>query len=237
MMRCIAIDDEPLSLSLLVDNISKVPYLHLIAQCGNAFEATKVMQLHPIDLAFVDIQMPGMTGLQFIADLKQKPIIILITAYKQYALESYSLDVIDYLVKPVPLENFTRACSKAQELFNLRNQALSTSTSLPAYMFVNVGYSLQKILFDDILYIEGLRYYINIHLKSMPKPVLTRSGMKLIEEHLPSGEFFRIHKSFIVSLKHITSIQKKIIIIDNTIKLPIGDTYRAAVQAMIDRGQ
>lgn len=233
MMNCIAIDDEPLSLSLLVDNISKVPYLRLAAQCGNAFEAVKVMQHSQIDLAFVDIQMPGMTGLQFIADLKQKPIIILITAYKQYALESYSLDVIDYLVKPVPLEKFVRACSKAQELFNLRNQALSGSASVPVYMFVNVGYSLQKIFFDDILYVEGLRYYINIHLKSIPKPVLTRSSMKLIEEHLPSSEFFRIHKSFIVSSKHISSINKKTVILDNIISIPIGETYKDAVQELI----
>lgn len=233
MMNCIAIDDEPLALDLLADNIGKVPYLHLVAKCNDAFEATKVMQEHKIDLIFIDIQMPGITGLQFIEGLTQKPIVILITAYKKYALEGYSLDVVDYLVKPVPLDRFMKACNKAEELFRLRNYTAASAAPAPDYMFVNIGYCLQKILFDDILYIEGLRYYIQIHLKSTPKPVLTRVSMKSIEEYLPSPAFLRIHKSFIVAGRHITSLRKNTLVIDNGIELPIGDTYRASVQALI----
>lgn len=233
MMNCIAIDDEPLSLSLLTDNIGKVPYLHLAAQCGNAFEAIREIQYNKIDLIFVDIQMPGMSGLQFIASLLEKPIIILITAYKQYAVEGYSLDVVDYLVKPVPLERFKQACGKANELFQLRNQVKSGIAPLLPYMFVNVGYSLQKIVFDDIVYIEGLRYYINIHLKGRPHPVLTRSGMKSIEEYLPASEFIRIHKSFIVSSKHISFLHKNKVILENGAEFPIGETYKATVLAMV----
>ena len=121
MLTCIAVDDEPLALSLLEDNISKVPYLKLVAKCGDAFEATKVLQEQTIDLVFIDIQMPGLTGLQFIESLTQKPMVILITAYKQFALEGYSLNVIDYLVKPVELKRFMAACNKAWELYQLRN--------------------------------------------------------------------------------------------------------------------
>ncbi|MBS1564819.1 MAG: response regulator, partial [Bacteroidetes bacterium] len=120
MLNCIAVDDEPLALQLLADNISKVPYLHLVASCSDAFEATKVLQEQAIDLMFIDIQMPGLTGLQFIESLARKPMVILITAYKQYALEGYHLDVVDYLVKPVAMDRFIKACNKAQELHQLR---------------------------------------------------------------------------------------------------------------------
>lgn len=233
MMNCIAIDDEPLALNLLADNISKVPYLNLVARCEDAFEAIKVLQEQKIDLLFTDIQMPGITGLQFIEGLTQKPIVILITAYRQYALESYSLDVVDYLIKPVPLDRFMKACNKALELFQLRNYSASSSAPAPGYMFVNVGYSLQKVVFDDILYIEGLRYYINIHLKSMPKPVLTRMTLKAIEEDLPAASFFRIHKSFVIAARHVTSLQKTSLVIDGRVELPIGETFRESVLTRI----
>ena len=121
MINCIAIDDEPLALELLKDNISKVPFLNLVATCNNAFMAMETMEKHPVDLVFIDIQMPGLTGLQFIASLEKKPLVIFITAYKQYAVESYDLDVVDYLVKPVALERFIKACHRAKELYGLKS--------------------------------------------------------------------------------------------------------------------
>jgi two-component SAPR family response regulator len=131
MIRCIAIDDEPLALALLADNISKVPYLELVGTCTNALEATRLLMDTTIDLVFIDIQMPGISGLQFIETLVQKPMVILITAYKQYALESYNLGVIDYLVKPVPLDRFIAACNKAQELFRLKNSNAENKGKAP----------------------------------------------------------------------------------------------------------
>jgi len=233
MMDCIAIDDEPLALNLLEDNISKVPYLKLVAKCEDAFEATRVLQSRKIDLIFTDIQMPGLTGLQFIEGLTYKPIVILITAYKQYAVESYNLDVVDYLVKPVPLDRFMKACNKALELFQLRNYSAAGNTPAPDYLFVNVGYSLQKVVFGDILYIEGLRYYIHIHLQNTPKPVLTRMTLKALEELLPEGAFIRIHKSFLIAIRHVAALHKNSLVMANGAELPIGETFREGVMTRI----
>src|ERR1700730_1420849 len=141
MLRCIAIDDEPLALELLDDNISKVPYLQLIGKCNNLLEAMKLLQDGPVDLIFLDIQMPGLTGLQFIQSLVQKPMIILITAYEKFALEGFNLDVIDYLVKPVSLDRFIKASNKAFELHSLRTKRPEAAGAAPDYFFVNVEYS------------------------------------------------------------------------------------------------
>src|SRR5882757_5407344 len=159
MLRCIAVDDEPLALDLLVDNISKLPYLQLTARCSNAFEAIAILQEQPVDLIFLDIQMPGLTGLQFIQSMAEKPMIILVTAYEKYALEGFNLDVIDYLVKPVSLDRFIKACNKALELHNLRTRKIESPAVFPEYFFVNVEYSLIKIEFSDIQWIEGLKDY------------------------------------------------------------------------------
>ena len=229
MIRCMAIDDEPLALELLEDNISKVPFLQLVAACDNAMDAMKIMQQEPIDLIFLDIQMPGLTGLQFIQTMTVKPMIILITAYEKYALEGFNLDVTDYLVKPVPLDRFVKACNKAQQLFDLRlQQKTLSSAGNPGYFFVNADYSLIKVTISDIVYIEGLKDYIRIHLKSSQKPLVTRMPMKTIEEQLPVSDFIRIHKSYIVSITFITAIRKSSVFID-TLELPVSDTYRDAV--------
>ena len=232
MIRCLAVDDEPLALELLEDNISKVPFLHLVAACDNAMEAMKIMQQESVDLLFLDIQMPGLTGLQFIQTLTIKPMVILITAYEKYALEGFNLDVTDYLVKPVSLDRFIKACNKAQQLFELRSQQKNVGTAgKPGYFFVNVDYSLVKIAIPDIVYIEGLKDYIRIHLKSSQRPVVTRMPMKTIEEQLPSTDFIRIHKSYIVSIAFITAARKSSVFI-NTLELPVSDTYRDAVSAL-----
>ena len=243
MLRCLAIDDEPLALELLEDNISKVPFLQLVAACSNPIEAMKVLETESVDLVFLDIQMPGLTGLQFIQSLAKKPLFILITAYEKYALEGYNLDVVDYLVKPVPLDRFVKACHKARELFQLRNAATesTTTTAAPAlaakpdYIFVNVDYSLLKVVLSDILWVEGLKDYIKINLKSQPnKPIVTRMSMKSIEEELPADRFLRIHKSFIVNKDQITSLRKTSVFI-GTHELPVSDLYKDAIQAFTGR--
>jgi len=231
MLRCIAIDDEPLALELLEDNISKVPYLQLVASCSNAVEAMKILQEQTIDLIFLDIQMPGLTGLQFLQSLTQKPMAILITAYEKYALEGFNLDVVDYLVKPVSLDRFIKACNKAWELYQLRHKSTAASDAKPDYIFVNVDYSLLKVVLSDIMWIEGLKDYIRIHLKSTSKPVITRMGMKAIEDQLPASQFIRIHKSYIISKQHITAVRKNSVFLE-AIELPVSDNYREAITAI-----
>ena len=228
MLRCIAIDDEPLALELLEDNISKVPYLQLMAGCSNPVEAMKVLQEQTIDLIFLDIQMPGLTGIQFLQSLTQKPMAVLITAYEKYALEGFNLDVVDYLVKPVSLDRFIKACNKAWELYQLRHRPANITEPKPDYIFVNVDYSLLKIILSDIMWIEGLKDYIRIHLKSTSKPVITRMGMKAMEDELPSSQFIRIHKSYIISKQHITAVRKNSVFLDAT-ELPVSDNYRDAI--------
>jgi two-component system, LytTR family, response regulator len=232
MIRCIAIDDEPLALELLQDNISKVPFLKLVAACDNAMEALQVIETQQVDLIFLDIQMPGLTGLQLIQSMAIKPMFILITAYEKYALEGFNLAVTDYLVKPVALERFIKACYKAKELFDLKNASVeSTTTENTEYFFVNVEYSLVKITIADIVYIEGLKDYIKIHLKSSLKPVVTRMPMKTMEEQLPSKLFIRIHKSYIAAIPFISAVRKASLFIDK-LELPISENYKDAVMAL-----
>lgn len=229
MLKCIAIDDEPLALELLEDNISKVPFLDLVASCNNPLEAMKVLQHETIDLIFVDIQMPGLTGLQFIKSIAIKPMFILITAYEKYALEGYELDVVDYLVKPVSLDRFIKACNKALELHQLKNK--KDAEEPQPYFFINADYSLVKVVFADIMWVEGLKDYLKIHLKSSSKPLVARLTMKAMEEQLPPSMFLRVQKSFIVSKSYITSIRKNSVFI-NDVEIPVGDNYKDAILAL-----
>lgn len=232
MMNCIAVDDEPLALKLLQDNISRVPFLKLEAACNDAFEAMKALQENKIDLVFIDIQMPGLTGLQFIGSLENKPLVIFITAYKQYALESYDLAVVDYLVKPVPLDRFIKACNRAKDLHELK--AVKKQNIVPPskdYFFLNVDYSQVKVVFDDIVCIEGLGDYIKVNLKSTKKPLIVRTSFKTIELELASNKFIRIHKSWLVAISEISAVRKNSIFI-REIELPIGETFRESVEKL-----
>ena len=235
MMNCIAVDDEPLALKLLQDNISKVPFLKLAAACNDAFEALKATQENKIDLVFIDIQMPGLTGLQFIASLENKPLVIFITAYKQYALESYDLSVVDYLVKPVPLERFIKACNRAKELHELKAiKQHNAAQPSKEYFFLNVDYGQVKVMFEDIVWIEGLRDYIKINLKSTKKALIVRTSLKAIEPELFPNTFLRIHKSWIVAISEITAVRKNSIFIKE-MELPIGETFRDSIDKLIKK--
>lgn len=235
MMQCLAIDDEKLVLELLEDNIRQVPFLQLVKACRNALEATTILQSTPIDLLFLDIQMPGLSGLQLLQSLPHPPMTILITAYEQYALESYNLDVVDYLLKPVSFERFMKACNKAHERF-LRQPLTPATTAEPApdHFFVNVEYTLVKVLIADILYVEGLKDYIKIHVASSKKPVITRMSMKAIEEKLPPAQFIRTHKSFIIAAPKITAIKRDLVCLGE-LELPLSEFYKGNLDKVINR--
>ena len=210
-----------------------MPFLKLVATYNDAFEAMKALQENKIDLVFIDIQMPGLTGLQFIGTLENKPLVIFITAYKHYALESYDLSVVDYLVKPVPLDRFIKACNRAKELHELKAVKQQHNVQpLSEYFFLNVDYTQVKVIFDDIIWIEGLGDYIKINLKSTKKPLIVRTSLKAIEPELSPNKFIRIHKSWIVAISEIKAVRKNNIFIKE-MELPVGETFREAVEKLI----
>lgn len=235
MLRCIAIDDEDLALELMEDYISKVPYLQLVATCDDPLDAIAIIQEQQVDLVFLDIQMPGLNGLQLIQSLSNNPMCILVTAYSQYALDGFNLNVIDYLVKPVPFDRFLKACNKARELYQLKHKAAETAKEdEPEYFFINADYSHIKVTYTDIMWVEGLKDYIKIHLENNAKPIVARISMKNIEELLPSSKFLRIQKSYIVSKAHITAVKKNSVFIGSA-ELSIGENYKDSVMVFLGK--
>jgi DNA-binding LytR/AlgR family response regulator len=236
MIRCIAVDDEDLARELMEDYISKVSFLQLVELVDNPVDAITVIQEQQIDLVFLDIQMPQLSGLQLIQSLSVKPMFILVTAYDKYALESYNLNVIDYLVKPVPFDRFLKACNKAWDLHQLKSKAVEVvkEVDIPDYFFIYVDYSHVKIMYNDLIWIEGLKDYTKIHLKSTTKPIVARISMKGLENLLPSSQFIRIQKSYIVSKSAITAVRKNSIFIGVN-ELPVGENYKDAVMALIGK--
>jgi DNA-binding LytR/AlgR family response regulator len=232
MLTCIAVDDEKYVLDLLVDNIKKVPFLQLRGRYRNAMEAAAALREEPVDLIFLDIQMPGLSGLQFLRTLQHPPMVIFVTAYKDFALEGFDLNAVDYLLKPVSFERFLKACNKAYDLFQLEQRVVRKGEPLPDYFFVYVEYNQVKISIPDILYIEGLKDYVKIYLASSSKPVITRMSLKELEEKLFPSRFVRIHKSYIVASDKVTAVKRDLICIGAT-ELPLSETYKAVVSKML----
>ena len=237
-MNCLAIDDEPLALNVIKEYCERIDFLCLVDTCTSAVEALKYLNTQKIDLLFLDIQMPHISGLEFIKTLSFPPILIFTTAYSQHALEGYELNVLDYLVKPIPFDRFLQAINKAYDLYNLRQkdrttpliQADNLTQSNTEYLMIKVEYSTKKINLKDIEYIEGLKDYVKIYIEH--KPVLTKSTMKNIESKLPSNQFLRVHKSYIVSLAHINTIENNRIIIGNKY-IPIGNQYKQSFNDIV----
>lgn len=234
MMRCLLIDDEPLALDLIEDNLKSVNYIQVAGRCQNAGEALLLMQSENIDLLFCDIGMPGLNGLQLVKSLIQRPMVIFVTAYEKFATEGFELDVIDYLVKPVPAERFLKACAKAFHLFELNKIQMESRPVMKDHFFVASNYALIKISFNDIEYIEGLKDYVKINLAGQSRPVISRTSIKGLELQLPAHMFYRIHKSYIVNVNHVEQIRRGKIK-TNTVELPLSDNYRDMINRMIGK--
>lgn len=231
MMRCIAVDDEKWVLDLLVDNISRVPFLQLAGRCKNALEAIELLHREEVDLIFLDIQMPGLNGIQFVQSLQHPPMIIFVTAYKEHAWEGFELAAVDYLLKPVSFERFLKACNKAHELFRLQQKPVAAAAQ-PASFFVYVEYNQVKITIAEILYIEGMKDYVKIFLTTGAKPVITKMSLKALEDKLLPYRLVRIHKSYIIAADKVTALKRDLICLGN-IELPLSDSYRPAVEALL----
>lgn len=226
MIRCIAVDDEPLALDLIEDNIKKVSFLSLTAKCLSAQQALEVMQQHDIDLMFLDIEMPDISGIQLLRSLNHQPAVILITAYEKYALKSYDFDVVDYLLKPVEFERFLKAANKASEYisYTTSKQQPTTGANDVEHIFVRSEHKIIRISVSDIAYIEGLKDYVKIYTTG-PKPILSLNSLKYLEELLPAKDFVRVHRSYIISLKHIDYISRSSVFVCKK-NIPVSTLYR-----------
>lgn len=223
--KCLVIDDEPPARELLVSYLSQLPDFTLVAQCENALEAFTCLQKEKIDLIFLDIQMPGMTGLDLIKSLHNPPLIVLTTAYREYATEGFDLDVLDYLVKPVSFSRFMKAISKFHHYFNrtVEDKTSVDSTFDDAYFFIKVNKDQVKIFFKDILYIESIKDYLKVI--TTDKTYITYDRLMYMEEKLPEGRFLRIHKSYIVSLGKVKAFRNDSVTIGDA-ELPVGRVYK-----------
>jgi two-component system LytT family response regulator len=238
MIRCLIVDDEPLALHILEDYISKIPFLQLIKATTNPIEALTLVQEKQADLVFLDVQMPELTGIQFLRIANGKAKVILTTAYPQYALEGYELDVIDYLLKPIAFDRFFKSVQKAQAILQPAAQPAQPDVAqqkqqdfLSDFIFVKTEHKIQKVYLNDILFIEGLKDYISIFTAA--ERIITLQNMKKMEDALPAKHFIRVHKSYIVSINKIDSIERSRIFIGDKV-IPVGDTYREEFFKIVD---
>lgn len=250
-LNCLIVDDEPLAQEVLVSHILKIPSLNLVQQAANAMEAFEALHKHTIDLIFLDINMPIISGLNFLRSLKDPPAVILTTAYTEYAMEGYELDVVDYLLKPIPFDRFYKAVKKASIHLNNRGRAVPAFMDEPQlphpvtaapvnapeknYFFIKADGKLVKVNYADIRYIEGMKDYLKIHMVN--QSIVTHHTMKAMEEQLPSGKFMRVHKSYIIALNAIKSIDGNIIHLDmDKAEIPLGNSFKEALLDVVAQG-
>ena len=234
-LRCFAIDDEPLALKQMCSYIEQTPFLELLGGYKDAVAALeKIHELQP-DLIFADINMPVLNGIDFVRSLNHPCLVIFTTAYDQYALEGFRVDAVDYLLKPIGYPAFLKAANKAFKLHQAGNKpSPEILTDTDEGFFVKADYRVVRIRFNEIKYIEGMREYVRIHLTE-GKPVMTLLSMKALEEKLPSRQFMRVHRSYIVNLNRINTIERSRIIFDKEVNIPIGDQYKEAFQQFLEK--
>ncbi|OKS84886.1 LytR/AlgR family response regulator transcription factor [Mucilaginibacter polytrichastri] len=237
ILNCIAVDDEPLALGLVCAFIDQTPFLSLKGRSSSAVEALKILNDEAVDLIFLDIQMPDLNGMELARVLDSrpnKPRIIFTTAYNQFALDGYKVDALDYLLKPFNYEEFLKAAQKALKYQEMIAKAEPEPKQEEDYLFLKVEYQLVRVALSDILYIEGLKDYVKVWLKSAPKPLLSLTSLKALEEKLPSRRFMRVHRSFIVSLDQINSVTRNTLQI-GSINISVGEQYKDAFNVFISK--
>lgn len=234
MITTIAIDDEPLALQLITGYIEKTPGLKLAGSFDNPVDAAEFLSDNQVDIIFVDIQMPDLSGIEFTRIIEKGPKVIFTTAYEKYALEGYKLDIVDYLLKPFSYEEFLAAVQKARRLITLEQKEPDRIDSNGEFLFLKSDYKIKRINFDDILYVEGLKDYVKIYTRNDPNPVMSLSTLKLLESKLPENRFMRVHRSFIVNLAKIETIERSRIVFGKTY-IPVSDQYREKFQEFLNK--
>lgn len=234
MIRTIAIDDEPLALQLVEGYIKKTPFLSLVSSFDNPLDAMDFLGNESIDLIFLDIHMPDLSGIEFTQILENRPKIIFTTAYEKYALEGFKLEAVDYLLKPFSYEEFLVAAKKAQKLINLENTANHKIEANNEFLFLKSEYKIRRINFNEIKYIEGLKDYVKVFLQNDAKPILSLNSLKALEAKLPSEKFMRVHRSFIVNLGKIETIERSRIIFGK-VYIPVSEQFKEKFQQFLDK--
>jgi DNA-binding LytR/AlgR family response regulator len=234
-IRCVIIDDEPSAIKILKDYVSSISEMKLLESFTEPVKAVSFLNDNAVDLLFIDIQMPDLNGFELISKLKNKPLLIFTTAYEQYALEGFKIDAIDYLLKPIDFDDFNKAANKAINWFQVKKQSTEHPLvkSNKNFLFIKSEYRIIRIEFNDITYIEGINEYVKIHLVT-GKPIMTLMRMKKFEQQLPEDIFMRVHKSYIVNLTKVKTIERNIIIYDGGVVIPIGLQYKNQFQKYID---
>lgn len=233
MIRCLAIDDEPLALKKLTSYIQKVPYLELAGTCHSAQEAVDACNNNAIDVLFVDINMPDVNGLEFVKSLTEPPIIVFTTAYSEYAIEGYKVNALDYLLKPFGLDDFKATAEKVKRQFDLLRTASVSSADEDDTIFLKTEYKIMRVSLSEITYIEAMSEYLRIFVEGKPRPIVVLLSMKKMEERLPSASFMRVHRSYIINLKKIREMSRNHIILENDADIPVGDLYKDAFNAYV----
>ena len=233
MIKCLAIDDEPLALEQLANYIKKIPFLELVARCQSALDAREIMECEVIDAIFCDINMPDLNGMDFVKSLPVPPLVVFTTAYSEYAVEGFKVDAVDYLLKPFGLADFQRAANKVKARYDLMNTAVVSTVDEDNAIFLKTEYKVVRLSISDIRYVEGMSEYLKIHVEGQPKPLIVLLSMKKMEERLPNS-FMRIHRSYIINLKKIQEVNKNRVIMDRDTWLPIGDNYKEQFQDYIN---
>jgi two-component system, LytTR family, response regulator LytT len=234
MITTIAIDDEPLALQLVTGYIEKTPGLKLTGKFDNPMDAVEFLAREKVDLIFVDVQMPDLSGIEFTRSMVKGPKVIFTTAYEKYALEGFRLDVVDYLLKPFSYEEFFRAVQKVQNLLKLEGSALNQVEANAEFLFLKSDYKIRRINFNDILYIEGLKDYVKVYINNDPKPILSLTSLKNLETKLPESKFMRVHRSFIVNLDKIATIERSRIVFGKAY-IPVSEQYKEKFQEYLNR--
>ncbi|WP_198012063.1 LytR/AlgR family response regulator transcription factor [Gillisia sp. CAL575] len=234
-ISCVIVDDEPMALNLVESYVEKTPFLVLKKKCSSAIDAMEFIKTESVDLLFLDIQMPDLTGIEFSKMLPKDTRVIFTTAFDQYALEGFKVEALDYLLKPFDYAEFLAAANKAHSWFKLvKGKQENIISEEKEFLFVKSGYKQLRIKLSDVLYFEGLKDYIKIWLKDNPKPILTLMSLKALEEELPETKFMRVHRSFIVSLKNIEVIERSQIIINNQ-RITVSEQYKPNFLAFVNK--
>lgn len=231
ILSCAIIDDEPLAADLLASYVRKTPELHLVGTYESPLKAMKVLRENPVNLLFLDIQMPELSGLEFAKILPRETKVIFTTAFDRYAIEGYKVNAVDYLLKPVSYDTFIKSVNKAVERFVAENRQKVMAQD--RFLYIKSEYKLMQIMLDDIMYVEGVKDYIKIYLTKGRKPIMSLMNMKKIDDYLPRPQFMRVHRSYIVNMRHVGMIDRGRMVVGETF-IPVSDSYKDVVQEYID---